>query len=138
MPWDGCELWVADIDKQGDLQACHQVAGGVEESIYQPAWSSDGVLHFVSDRSGWWNLYSFRDGVINALTPTDRDFGLPQWVFATQTYCFGEGDELYATFFEDGQQHICQIHTDTGHIEPLALPFRDYPGQLCFGDGRLS
>ena len=36
------------------------MAGGPSESIWQPEWSPDGVLHFVSDRDGWWNLY--RDG----------------------------------------------------------------------------
>jgi len=24
--------------------------------IFQPEWSPEGVLYFVSDRSGWWNL----------------------------------------------------------------------------------
>ncbi|MCO7225412.1 prolyl oligopeptidase family serine peptidase [Pleionea sp. CnH1-48] len=137
MPWDTTELWVADIDRQGQLSAQHCVAGCEDESIYQPSWSPDGVLHFISDRSGWANLYSFRDGVINALTPVDREFSIPQWIFATSTYCFGEGDNIYAAYFEDGQQQLCHINTDTGHIEPLALPFKDYPGQVHFGDDAL-
>ena len=38
------------------------VAGGPDESIAQPEWSADGDLHFVSDRSGWWNLYRLAGG----------------------------------------------------------------------------
>jgi dipeptidyl aminopeptidase/acylaminoacyl peptidase len=57
MPWDGTELWVAEVEADGSLAPGVRVAGSQEESIFQPEWSPDGVLYFVSDRSGWWNLY---------------------------------------------------------------------------------
>ncbi len=57
MPWDGTELWVADVTPAGTLADARRVAGSASESIYQPGWSPDGVLYFVSDRSGWWKLY---------------------------------------------------------------------------------
>jgi dienelactone hydrolase len=57
MPWDGTELWVAEIHPDGYLGEKYLVAGGLEESIFQPEWSPDGVLYFVSDKSNWWNLY---------------------------------------------------------------------------------
>ena len=57
MPWDGTELWVAEIDPDGVVEAPLQLAGGESESVVQPEWSPDGTLYFISDRSGWWNLY---------------------------------------------------------------------------------
>ena len=54
MPWDGTELWVAPLTDSGEERL---VAGGAEESVFQPEWDPDGRLHFVSDRDGWWNLY---------------------------------------------------------------------------------
>jgi dipeptidyl aminopeptidase/acylaminoacyl peptidase len=57
MPWDGTELWVAEINADGDLGEKQLVAGGLEESIFQPEWSPDGMLYFVSDKSNWWNIY---------------------------------------------------------------------------------
>src|SRR5215471_6935322 len=53
MPWDGTDLWVADIGDTGDLWNTRHVAGGDNESIFQPEWSLDGRLHFISDRTGW-------------------------------------------------------------------------------------
>ena len=41
----------------GGLAQVRQVAGGERESIVQPDWSPDGQLYFVSDRTGWWNIY---------------------------------------------------------------------------------
>src|SRR6266545_3391024 len=63
MPWDATELKVAELATGAGAAAT--VAGGPGESIFQPEWSPDGVLHFVSDRSGWWNLY-------RAAAPGDR------------------------------------------------------------------
>jgi dipeptidyl aminopeptidase/acylaminoacyl peptidase len=60
MPWDGTQLWVANIDAGGFLGEKYLVAGGVDESIFQPEWSTDGVLYFVSDKSNWWNFYRTR------------------------------------------------------------------------------
>ena len=59
-----------------------------EESIWQPGWSPAGELHFVSDRTDWWNLYRERDGELQALHPTEAEFGWPQWVFGGSTYAF--------------------------------------------------
>src|SRR3989304_1278271 len=57
MPWDGTELWTGEFGAQGGISRKKQVSGGIDESIFQPEWSPDGTLHFVSDRTGWWNLY---------------------------------------------------------------------------------
>ena len=46
----------------GSLGPSDLAAGGPEESIVQPEWSPEGVLHLVSDRTGWWNLYRLLEG----------------------------------------------------------------------------
>ena len=48
---------------------------GTAESIWQPEWSPDGRLHFVSDRSGWWNLYR-RDRRARS-SPSEAEYGYP-------------------------------------------------------------
>ncbi|MFO3796731.1 MAG: S9 family peptidase, partial [Anaerolineales bacterium] len=42
MPWDGTELWVGELDQFGELYNLRKVAGGSQESIFQPEWSPDG------------------------------------------------------------------------------------------------
>src|SRR5262249_35358092 len=89
MPWDGSEVWVAELAPDGGLSNERCVAGGTEESIYQPEWSPDGVLHFVSDRTGWWNLYRVTDlagGEAVPLAAMEAEFGGPQWVFGMESY----------------------------------------------------
>src|SRR5712692_3810795 len=57
MPWNGCELWTGEIAADGAIINKQPVAGAIDESIFQPEWSPDGTLYFVSDRAGWWNIY---------------------------------------------------------------------------------
>ena len=87
LPWDTTSLWVADLDEDGSVHNARMVAGGHRESIIQPAWSPDGVLHAVSDRTGWWNVHRYPDGAepVN-LTPVEEEAGSPQWVFGCQQY----------------------------------------------------
>lgn len=64
-----------------------QVAGGKDESVMQPLWTAEGGLVFISDRSGWWNLYlESKAGSIEALFPKDAEFGEPAWMFGSKSY----------------------------------------------------
>jgi hypothetical protein len=83
MPWDGTELWIGRLNHGGFITAKAKIGGGIDESIFQPEWSPSGVLYFISDRSGWWNLYRYRRKQIEALCAMDAEFGQPQWVFGT-------------------------------------------------------
>ena len=88
MPWDEAELWVAALSPDGASSGAVQVAGGSGESIFQPEWSPDGTLHFVSDRTGWWNLYALEEGAADPVFPGNAESGEPQWVFGMSTYAF--------------------------------------------------
>jgi len=125
MPWDGCELWSAELLPEGSLGAPRRVAGRPDESIFQPEWSPDGVLHFVSDRSGWWNLY--RDlGQVEALCPMPAEFGRPQWAFGMRTYGFLSDSEILCSYRQDGRGRLARLDLSTKTLQPLDLPFTEF------------
>ena len=97
MPWDAAELRVAPVQGDGRLGETAHVAGGRSESAIQPLWSPDGVLHFVSDRTDWWNLYRFKDGRAEALTDLQAEFATPPWVFGMQQYAFASPGRILIT-----------------------------------------
>ncbi len=140
MPWDAAELWVADFS-DGSISAAHRVCGGhigdeQLEAIYQPEWSPDGILHFISDKSGWGNIYSCRDGILNAITPIDRDFSIPQWILGSSTYCI-DGQNIYAVYTQEGSQQLCHIDLSSGLVEPITTEFTYFSEYLVFKDGYL-
>ena len=125
MPWDGCELWKSDIGENNELTTIRLVAGGPRESIFQPRWAANGDLVFVSDRSGWWNLYRAYPGRddIDALCPMEAEFGLPQWVFGMSTWDFAPNGDIVCLWTKDGTWQIGRLPGEGGTLEPYVTPF---------------
>lgn len=127
MPWDGTELWMADVSDGGGLVNPRSVAGGDDESIYQPGWSPDGTLYFVSDRDGWWRLYRTSGPVLRD-PPPDAEFGRPQWTFGSATWAFTGPSQIAAAYTQRGRWHLAAIDTNTGDWRrvPIDLEPRDW------------
>ncbi len=122
MPWDGTELWVGAFNASGLIGVREKVAGGAEESIFQPEWSPDGALYFVSDRTGWWNLYRWSGKDIEAIHPMAAEFGKPQWTFSMVSYAFVSPTRMAATYVENGCWKLAMIDVYTKRFEPVDLP----------------
>ncbi len=123
MPWDGSELWVAELAPDGTVSGERLVAGrDGAESIWQPEWSPTGDLYWTSDRTGWWNLEAELDGERRALCPRDAEFGWPHWVFGGSSYAF-LGDGRIACHWESrGAQHTAVLDPRSGELLDLDIP----------------
>lgn len=125
MPWDGTELWVADVRADGTLQNADLVTGSASESIFQPEWSPAGVLHFVAEHTGWWNLYRWQNGKAEALHPMEAEFGEPQWVFGMSTYAFVSANEIICAYTQNGLWSLAALDTNTKEFTPIETPYTD-------------
>lgn len=105
MPWEGTELWV-----DGE-----RVAGGASEAIFQPEWSPDGDLHWISDRSGWWNVYREDEPLHQA----EAEFGWPQWVFRMTTYAFLDDGRIACMWSHRGFPHVGLLDPSSGELTEL-------------------
>ncbi len=115
MPWDGTRLWLSE-----GAGPALVVAGGEGESIFQPAFAPDGTLHYVSDRSGWWNLYGETAG---PLQPMAAEFGRPQWVFGMSTYGFLEDGTILCAWQAEGRWRLGRVAD--GALTPLGGAYSD-------------
>ena len=123
MPWDGTELWLADVLPGGGLGPPVKVAGGSTESIFQPSWSPQGELHFVCDRSGWWNLYRVRAEQVQPLHPMAAEFGTPQWAFGMSTYGFDARGRIVCSYVEAGRSRLALIDAEAGTFAPIETEY---------------
>jgi len=141
MPWDGTELWVGEVTADGSIGKTECVAGGLEESIFQPQWSPDNVLYFVSDHTGWWNLYRWQEERIEPVYPLPAEFGEPQWVFGMSTYAFESKERMICTYRQKGRSHLANLNTTTLRLEAIETPYTDiqslraFKGQVLFMGG---
>jgi dipeptidyl aminopeptidase/acylaminoacyl peptidase len=133
LPWDGTFLYVCDLTPEFGIRNATLVAGGMDESIFQPQWSPDGVLHFVSDRSAWWNLYRYLDGRVEQVVDLDADFGVPQWAFGSSTYAFVGGD-IVCVYVRNATSQLARITNGSSVVEDIDTPFTSMSQVTTFGD----
>ena len=126
MPWDGTELYVGDIGEDSSILNTQLVAGGQEESIFQPEWSPTGTLYFVSDRTGWWNLYRLRNGSVEPVYPMDAEFGEPQWIFGMSTYALESEERAICAYSLGGIKHLAIINLTKKTLDNVQLPYQEY------------
>ncbi len=109
MPWDGTELWEGELDVAGAaVRSPRLVAGGPSESVTQPKYAADGTLHYVSDRTGWWNLYAATrgGGDDGALAPMDADFAVPDFQLGASSYALLADGSIVASWMQGGLSHL--------------------------------
>jgi dipeptidyl aminopeptidase/acylaminoacyl peptidase len=123
MPWDYTELWIGEIKEDGAIGNPVLVAGGSDESICQPKYSPDGTLYFISERTGWWNLYRWREGRVEPLCEMEAEFGAPHWVFGLSNYGFASAQQLICTYVKDGISHLASLDTVTLQFETIDIPY---------------
>jgi len=121
MPWDGSEVWIGELDRDGSVVSSRKITGGLAESVLQPEWSPGGELYFVSDHNDWWNLYRSRGEGDEPVCRRSAEFGGPQWVFGLRYYDFSGPDEIVCIYGEKSGTKLGRIDLNTGRLQPIEL-----------------
>jgi dipeptidyl aminopeptidase/acylaminoacyl peptidase len=137
MPWDGTELRTGRF-AAGALHGIRTVAGGPRESVFQPSWSPDGRLHFVSDRTGWWNLFREEpSGERTNLTPMAAEFAVPLWELGVSTYAFLPDGRIACLYRRAGEHHLALLDPESSELLDLDLPYACFEPYLRASGTRL-
>ncbi|HWE98585.1 MAG TPA: prolyl oligopeptidase family serine peptidase [Caulobacteraceae bacterium] len=142
MPWDETRLYVADLTEAG-LENRRQVAGGTGISAIEPQWTTDGALVWISDESGFWNLYeqaSFEPdgaGAPRPVSPRAADFGGPLWTLGRASYAI-LGQSLVAAVRDEGHERLVVIDRATGSARALDLPFVAFGSLQALDASRIA
>lgn len=134
MPWDGTELWLAKVTEEGGLSRPRRLVGNEKESVCQPRWSPSGTLHFISDATGWWNLYRWEGERGEPLFPLEAEFAGPQWGFGMSNYGFADNTTLLCTYRYEGTTRLAQLDTRSRSMDEIPIPYCGI-GSLQVGEG---
>jgi len=136
MPWDETIIWLTKLDHVGMPGELVKVAGGKQGdqkiSAQQPRFSPTGDLIFISDESGWWNLY--RQGDEKSICPMEAEFGSPHWGFGLHAYDFLDGHRIVCNYGVGNVSRLATLNLDTGHLDDISLPYSDLGGISLNGE----
>ena len=133
MPWDSTQLWVAELTAAG-LSNQRVIAGQAGESVLEPQWAADGSLYFLSDRSGWWNLYRWRNNSVEAVLEIDAELGGPTWQLGTRSYALTADGRALLRVNRGTLESLLLLDLSTGAQRWLDLPFVAF-GSVGWLDG---
>lgn len=108
MPWDNTELHVLALREDGQPHTHHVMSGVQDGAIQQLQFDATGKLWFISDVTGWWQLYCFPNLSdvlttanaslhINDATPAftpELDCASPPWIVGQQQYAVTHDNHL--------------------------------------------
>lgn len=114
MPWDTTTIICADINGTGLLENAHSVAGGDEESAIEPRFSPENKLYYISDKTGFWNIYNDQH---ENICPLDFDFSFPPWILGNSHYLF---------YTDDNKLHIAATLIDKGEDDLVLISLEDH------------
>jgi len=140
MPWDGCELWVADFDSEnGSVSNEQKITGGTDTSIVQPEWApagsgQDDTLVFITDESGWWNLTKWANGKITPLLAEEKDHGGPAWAFGFSTYSFLEDGAVLLKGTKNGKGLLRMVTLQGREVAETPVPHTSIAEVNVIGD----
>ncbi|HEV3486534.1 MAG TPA: prolyl oligopeptidase family serine peptidase, partial [Vicinamibacterales bacterium] len=138
MPWMGTTLYLAELADDGAPSGSPTaIAGGDTESIVQPEWSPDGsCLLFVSDRTGWWNLYRYDLSARRSepLAPMAAEFARAQWTFGNSTYAFAGPKRVVCTSVSNGLGRLALIDLNSGKFTAIDTPYTEFSSMRADGD----
>ena len=114
MPWDATELRMVDVISNSttitstlsDKSENHTVIAGKDgdTSVIQPMWHPHtGELFYISDQSGFYNIYK-AGCEQESILPLRYDFGgsSPGWTLGRQDFAFLNDGRLVAQYTKDG------------------------------------
>jgi dipeptidyl aminopeptidase/acylaminoacyl peptidase len=136
MPWDATRLHVAELGVSG-LTERQEIAGGPDISVIEPQWAADGALAWISDESGFWNLYDDRGGRPRAILPREADFGGPLWALGRSDYAL-VGDLIVAAARESAGETLLAVDRFAGTITAHPLPYAALSSVQALGETRIA
>src|SRR5207302_2961691 len=94
--------------------------------------SPDGRLHFVTDRSGWWNLHS-EDRALTRLD--DAEIGLPAFIFGTRRFAFLGDGRIACVVTRKAVDSLELLDPETEELAPAGLAWTSYSPTMIAADG---
>ncbi len=125
LPWNSTELWVGELDGGGRVTSSRCVMGDGHESICQPEWGAEGELYFISDRTGWWNLFRAGGQGDEPITRMEAEFGGPQWQFGRRFYSV-LGAELLCMYVQRGTMKLARLDLANRTLAQVELLYNQF------------
>ncbi|KAJ3341140.1 Dipeptidyl aminopeptidase [Gonapodya sp. JEL0774] len=129
MPWSGTLLNLRDASGNTSI-----IAGSLRkpespftggESIAQPQFGEDGTLFYTTDRSGFWALRRWAEGVEKQVLDKDieGEFAIPAWLFGRSNTAHLSSNLALTSYTVRATSRLALIYLPSGKLIDLPSPY---------------
>jgi len=127
MPWDGTELQIATIDVTGNLVDQKVCAGSASEAVNSPVWSKTGNLYYISDASGFWNVWELDSDLTKSqLVSESAEWAHPMWLVGTHLLRILDDGKLVGVHGSPAREQIAIVDPKTGTWRDIACDLTNF------------
>jgi len=119
MPWDATQLWQASISRGELISKTLVVGSDNNQAIFQPHWSPDNTLYYVSDKTNWWNLYRLKNRIGTPVLKMKAEFAIPLWQLGMTTFDFVDCNTIACIWTQNGIWHSGFIDIASGVLSTV-------------------
>src|SRR4029079_17970837 len=98
-------------------------------------------LHYVSDRTGWWNLYGEGERDPEAARPLhemEAEFTGPDWIFGQCSYGFLDEERIAVAWSRDAIDHLGVLAKSSGELTEWEAPYTSVGSLRPYGKGVVA
>ena len=126
MPWDGTELFIADI-ANGEITNKRVVAGNRKNPVLSPEWLDNRTIIYIDEESGWWNPWQVNvDGDRKQIVSESSEWGFPAWQLGYRAIATLKDGRFVGIHGPVEARKLAIVNPQTGEIIDLKCEFTHF------------
>ena len=135
MPWDGAELFIAEIE-DGSIINKRVIAGSATNPVLSPEWLDNENLIYIEEETGWWNPWQVDiSGNRRQIVKEDSEWGFPAWQLGYRGVALLSDGRFIGIHGPVDSRRLAIVDPKTGTVADFATDFT-YVSPTFATDGR--
>ena len=135
MPWDGTELFVAEISNS-EVKNKRVIAGNRKNPVLSPEWLDEKTIIYIDEESGWWNPWKVElNGQRTQIVSEESEWGFPAWQLGYRAISILEDGQFVGIHGPVDARKLALVDPKTGTVKEFDSRFTHFSPTFS-SDGR--
>ncbi len=135
MPWDGTELFVAEISNS-EVKNKRVIAGNRKNPVLSPEWLDEKTIIYIDEESGWWNPWKVDlNGQRTQIVSEESEWGFPAWQLGYRAISILEDGQFVGIHGPVDARKLALVDPKTGTVKDFDSRFTHFSPTFS-SDGR--
>ncbi|MEY3379146.1 MAG: hypothetical protein RLZZ125_723 [Actinomycetota bacterium] len=135
MPWDGTELFVAEISNS-EVKHKRVIAGNRKNPVLSPEWLDEKTIIYIDEESGWWNPWKVDlNGQRTQIVSEESEWGFPAWQLGYRAISILEDGQFVGIHGPVDARKLALVDPKTGTVKEFDSRFTHFSPTFS-SDGR--